>query len=145
MTLVESSARKCAFLERVVAACGIENADVVHARAESWPGGLGRFEVVTARALASLDVVTEYAAPLLVEGGTLVAWRVRRDLAEEAAAARAAAILGMQAAAVVEVTPYPGAHHRHLHLMSKVMATPERFPRRPGMARKRPLSGFSRA
>jgi 16S rRNA (guanine527-N7)-methyltransferase len=143
VTLVESSGRKCEFIERAVAACGIGNAEVVHARAEAWPGGRNRFDVATARALAALDVVAEYAAPLLVAGGTLVAWRGRRDPAEEAAAARAAAIVGQEPGAVIEVTPYAGAQHRHLHLTSKVMETPQRFPRRPGMARKRPLSGFS--
>jgi 16S rRNA (guanine527-N7)-methyltransferase len=143
VTLVESSRRKCEFIERAVAACGIGNAEVVHARAEAWPDGRDRFDVATARALAGLAVVAEYAAPLLVAGGTLVGWRGRRDRAEEAAAARAAAIVGLEPGAVIEVTPYGGARHRHLHLMSKVMETPERFPRRPGMARKRPLSGFS--
>jgi 16S rRNA (guanine527-N7)-methyltransferase len=39
----------------------------------------------------------------------------------------------------VRVHPYSTAEHRYLHLMSKVSATPERFPRRPGRARKRPL------
>jgi 16S rRNA (guanine527-N7)-methyltransferase len=143
VTLVESSGRKCEFIERAVATCGIGNAEVVHARAEAWPEGCGRFDVVTARALAPLDVVVEYAAPLLATGGTLVAWRGRRDPAEEAVAAGAAAIVGLELGAVIEVAPYAGALHRHLHLMSKVMETPERFPRRPGMARKRPLSGFS--
>lgn len=143
VTLVESARRKSEFIERAAAACGIGNAEVVHARAETWPGGRGSFDVATARALAGLDVVVEYAAPLLVAGGTLVAWRGRRDPAEEAAAARAAAIVGLEPRAVIEVTPYAGARHRHLHLMSKVMETPQRFPRRPGMARKRPLSGFS--
>lgn len=143
VALVESSSRKCAFLRRAADACGLANVEVVHARAESWPEGLGRFDVATARALASLDVVAEYAAPLLAEGGTLVAWRGRRDPAAESAAARAAALVGLQPGPVLEVVPYEGARHRHLHLMSKVMETPAGFPRRPGMALKRPLSGFS--
>ena len=79
VALVESSARKCAFIERAAAACGLENVEVEHARVEAWPEGLGRFDVVTARALASLEVLVEYAAPLLVVGGTLVAWRGKRD------------------------------------------------------------------
>src|SRR5947208_2067812 len=50
--LVESSAPKCAFLERAVAECGISNADVVHTRAEAVPGHLGHSDLVIARALA---------------------------------------------------------------------------------------------
>jgi 16S rRNA (guanine527-N7)-methyltransferase len=143
VTVVESSVRKCAFLERAVTACGLGNVGIEHARAEAWLEGLGRFDVVTARALAPLEVVVEYAAPLLVLGGMLVAWRGKRDRDAEAAAAAAAALIGMAPGAVLAVTPYDGAHNRHLHLMSKVMDTPDGFPRRPGMALKRPLSGLS--
>jgi 16S rRNA (guanine527-N7)-methyltransferase len=139
VALVESSAPKCAFLERAIEACAITNARVVHARAEAWPEGLRAFELVTARALAALEVVVEYAAPLLVVGGTLVAWRGRRDRRAEETAARAAAEVGLTPGEILSVHPYAAAESRHLHLMSKVMHTPARFPRRPGMALKRPL------
>jgi 16S rRNA (guanine527-N7)-methyltransferase len=139
VALVESAARKCAFIERAVAECRLRNARPVHARAESWPEGLEASDVVTARALAPLDVVVEYAAPLLVVGGTLVAWRGRRDQEAEDAAARAATRVGLEPLEIRLVHPYRGAESRHLHLMSKVKPTPGNFPRRPGMARKRPL------
>jgi 16S rRNA (guanine527-N7)-methyltransferase len=142
-TLLEGSARKCSFIERAAARSGVENVEVVHARAESWPEGLARFDVAMARALAPLEVVVEYAAPLLAVGGTLVAWRGRREPDVEAAAANAAGVIGMVPGRVVAVTPYDGALNRNLHLMSKVMDTPEGFPRRPGIALKRPLSGLS--
>jgi 16S rRNA (guanine527-N7)-methyltransferase len=84
-------------------------------------------------------VVVEYAAPLLEVGGTLVAWRGQRDPDEEHAAARAAAEVGLETGEILRVQPYPTAKNRYLHLMSKVMDTPPGFPRRPGMATKRPL------
>jgi 16S rRNA (guanine527-N7)-methyltransferase len=84
-------------------------------------------------------VVAEYAAPLLRVGGRLVAWRGRRDPADEAAGARAALQLGLEAREPVAVRPYPAAEHRHLHVMVKTGETPAKFPRRPGVARKRPL------
>jgi 16S rRNA (guanine527-N7)-methyltransferase len=141
VALVETAARKCAFLERAIATCGVANARVVQARVESWPDGLASFDLVTARALGRLDAVVEYAAPLLVLGGTLVVWRGRRDPAAEEAGARAAATVGLEPGEIVAVKPYPAAESRHLHLMSKVMPTPAGFPRRPGMALKRPLGG----
>jgi 16S rRNA (guanine527-N7)-methyltransferase len=141
VSLVESNARKCAFMARAIDACGADNATPVHARAESWRAGLDACDLVTARALAPLAIVAEYAAPLLTLGGTLVAWRGRRDAEDEAAGARAAAILGLEPRPVVRVNPYPGALHRHLHTMVKMAPTPDRFPRRPGMAGKRPLAG----
>ena len=136
VSLVESSIRKCEFLERAVQACGLANVEVVHARIEEWPASL---DVVTARALAPLEVVVEYAAPLLRIGGTLVVWRGQREPASESAAAKAAEIVGIQPRDIRAAQPYPAARHRHLHLLSKVMETPSRFPRRPGIARKRPL------
>jgi 16S rRNA (guanine527-N7)-methyltransferase len=139
VSLVESNGRKCAFLARTIAACAIANAVVVNARAEEWQAGVGRCDLVMARALAPLSVVAEYAAPLLRLGGTLFVWRGRRDPGDEAAGARAAALLGLESLPPVPVGPYAGAVHRHLHPMVKVKATPARFPRRPGMARKRPL------
>ncbi len=143
VSLVESNGRKCAFIAAAIETSGVSNAVAVHGRAESWSDGLGACDLVCARALASLAVVAEYAAPLLTLGGSMVAWRGRREPEDEAAGARAAAELGLELGAVVRVQPYPGALHRHLHVMRKVAPTPERFPRRPGMARKRPLGGAS--
>ncbi|MGH2892779.1 MAG: 16S rRNA (guanine(527)-N(7))-methyltransferase RsmG [Solirubrobacteraceae bacterium] len=144
VSLVESNGRKCAFMTRAIEACGAANAAPVHARAESWPDGLGACDLVTARALAPLAVLAEYAAPLLSVGGWLVAWRGQRDPDDEAAGARAAAELGLVPGPVVRVEPYRGARNRHLHPLLKVAPTPpDRFPRRPGMARKRPLGGAS--
>jgi 16S rRNA (guanine527-N7)-methyltransferase len=139
LSLVESNARKCQFLARAAAACSLDNVEVVRERAELWRAGLDRCDVVVARALAPLAVVAEYAAPLLRRGGTLVAWRGRRDHADELAGARAALQLGLELRTPVMVKPYPAAEHRHLHVMVKVGKTPPKFPRRPGIARKHPL------
>jgi 16S rRNA (guanine527-N7)-methyltransferase len=137
--LVESAAPKCAFLERATARAGITNAEVVHARAEEWEDGAEACDLVTARALAPLPVLAEYAAPLLREQGVLVAWKGRRDAQEEADGAYAAEQLGLEPVEIRRVQPFPAARDRHLHVMRKVAPTPARFPRRPGMAAKRPL------
>jgi 16S rRNA (guanine527-N7)-methyltransferase len=139
--LVESNGRKCEFLSKAIEVCAAENARVVRARAETWSGGAERLDLVTARALASLPVVAEYAAPLLREGGSLVVWRGARDPDEEAAAGQAARDLGLEVREPRRVQPYPAARNRHLQLLVKVAKTPDRFPRRPGMAAKRPLGG----
>jgi 16S rRNA (guanine527-N7)-methyltransferase len=139
VSLVESNRRKCEFIARTAESCSIDNACAVASRAEAWTAGIGSCDLVLARALAPLAVVAEYAAPLLRLGGVLVAWRGRRDAADESSAARAAAELGLAPQPPVWVEPYAGAEHRHLHPMVKLTATPPRFPRRPGMAAKRPL------
>jgi 16S rRNA (guanine527-N7)-methyltransferase len=142
--LLDSSARRCAFLERAVATLGLGNVEVVHSRAESYDTGLRSFQLATVRALASLDVVVEYAAPLLRVGGRLIAWRGRLDRDDDLAAQRAAQVLGMNLEETVPVKPYPAASNRHLTLMSKVSETPPRFPRRPGKASKHPLGASDR-
>jgi 16S rRNA (guanine527-N7)-methyltransferase len=138
---VESAARKAEFIERARSRAGIDNAVVVAARAEEWRSGFGEQDVVTARALARLPVVCEYAAPLLREGGALVVWRGERRADEERAAELAAAELGLQPQDPVRSAPYAGSESHYLHVYLKVQPTPPRFPRRPGMARKRPLGG----
>jgi 16S rRNA (guanine527-N7)-methyltransferase len=143
VSLLESNGRKCEFLERAVRAAGATNAVVVRARAEDWPEGIGRFELASARALAPLAVVAEYAAPLLAPAGTLIAWKGHRQPEEEESGLRAAAELGLEARQIAQVQPFVGAEARHLYLMSKVRPTPARFPRRPGLARKRPLGASS--
>jgi 16S rRNA (guanine527-N7)-methyltransferase len=144
VALVESIGRKCAFLERAAAVLGLDNVRVVNARAESWSEGLGASDVVTARALAPLGVVVEYAAPLLAGGGVAVAWKGRRDHAEEADAAVAADVLRMTTPEPRVVKPFAAADARHLYLSFKVAPTPAGYPRRPGIARKRPLGVSSR-
>jgi 16S rRNA (guanine527-N7)-methyltransferase len=141
VTLVESAGKKCDFLRRAASAAGLDNVRVVNARAEAWRDGLGSQDVVTARALAPLNVLAEYAAPLLRDGGLLVAYKGRRDPSEEAAGMAAAAILGLEVRPPLPVEGRTGADERALHLYLKVGPTPDRFPRREGMARKRPLAG----
>jgi 16S rRNA (guanine527-N7)-methyltransferase len=122
--LVESVARKCAFLRRAAAAAGLTNVEVVSSRAEDWHAGAGSNEVVTARAVAALPVLVEYAAPLLAEGGVLVAWKGRPEAAEVAQAARAAAAIGLAVMPTVQVAGQAGAEHRTLYLYRKVAPTP---------------------
>lgn len=139
VVLVDSQARKCGFIDRVREAARIDNTRVVCARAEEWPEGIGAHDLVVARAVGRQVVVLEYAAPLLRLGGTAVDWRGVRDVHEEQAAASAAVQLGMELRAIHRVEPFEGVRDHHLHVYAKRSETPDRFPRRVGMARKRPL------
>lgn len=140
VALVESASRKCRFLERTAQHLEVDGATVVCSRIESWDDGRERCDVVCARALASLPVLCEYAAPLLVDGGLLVAWKAEVEPPEAEAAEAASARLGLAADGVRPVQPFPAARHRTLHLYRKVAPTPPGFPRRPGIAIKRPIS-----
>jgi len=144
VALVESAIRHCRYLERAVVAGGLANVEVVHARVEEWADGLGACDLVTARAVAALPVVCEYAAPLLAHGGVLVAWKGEVSAGEAAAGAAAATELGLEVGEVRRVSPYPEAERRTLHVFCKIAPTPGRFPRRAGMALKRPLGAGQR-
>ena len=139
--LVEASGRKAGFLERVVEGLDLSNADVLRARAEELPGQGRRdaYGAVVVRAVAPLATLVEYAGPLLAEGGLLLAWKGARSSDEEAAGHRAAPQLGLEPVDVLPVTPYRGSRNRHLHLYRKVRPCPPEFPRRVGVARRRPL------
>jgi len=139
VTAVESARRKCDFIAEVAGFVGVSNLDVVCARAEDWRDGLAANDVVCARAVSSLGVLMEYAAPLLREGGTLVAWKGRIERDEITAAHAAAEILGFAPPGFEAVQPFPSAEHRQLVTVVKAAPTPERFPRRTGVALKRPL------
>jgi 16S rRNA (guanine527-N7)-methyltransferase len=143
VALVEATARKCAFMREAIDRTETENARVVCERAERWAAAEGResCDAVTARAVGRLSTVAELASPLLVEGGALVVWKGRRDHHEERELEGAGARLAMEPIEIRAVGPYAGSRHRHLHLIRKSGPTPEELPRRPGIAKKRPLSG----
>lgn len=141
--LIESVTRKCDFLRDASARAGIENVSVINARSEEHAAGAGReaYDVVTARAVGRLATLAELASPLLREGGTLIAWKGRRDPDEEAELARAGEMVAMAPRKILEVGESAGYEHRHLHAVRKIGRTPDNLPRRPGVAKKRPYGG----
>jgi 16S rRNA (guanine527-N7)-methyltransferase len=146
--LIESAGRKAAVIDRLIQAAKLPNARSVVARTEEWArlppslgGGREAYDAVTARAVAALPVLVEYAAPLLRPSGVLVAWKGAVGTGERRVGKVAADEVGLALEDVLHVEPFPGARDRHLYLFRKVAPTPERFPRRPGMAVKRPLGG----
>lgn len=139
--LIESVGRKCAFMRRAIETAGVENANVLNVRSEELaadPEVRESYAAVTARAVGRLSTLAELASPLLRDGGVLVAWKGRRDPGEEAQLERAAGELAMHPERIVAVGPCAGSEHRHLHVVRKSGPTPEKLPRRAGMAKKRP-------
>ena len=143
--LIESVARKADFIARAAREAEIANTRVLADRAETWAqapppqGGREAYEAVTARAVGRLSTLAELASPLLREGGVLVAWKGRRSEEEEIEMQRASRRLAMQPEQLLEVGPFAGSRHRHLHVLRKRGPTPEGLPRRPGIAKKRPF------
>jgi 16S rRNA (guanine527-N7)-methyltransferase len=130
--LLEATRRKCDFL--VEAARDFPNVAVVCARAEEWgrAGGRDRYAVAVARAVAGQATTVEWCLPLVRPGGRLVLYTGRPADGLD----RVAAELGAGAPEAIAV---PGSEARTLLLFEKLEPTPERFPRRVGVAAKRPL------
>jgi 16S rRNA (guanine527-N7)-methyltransferase len=123
-TLLEAERRKCAFLEEVTRP--LDNVTVVWGRAEEQP--TDTFGVALAKALAKPPVAAELCLPLVAPGGAAVLWLA--DSADRAAVAAVADLLGGR------LEQDAGG----LVVLRKVRATPPGFPRRPGIAKKRPLA-----
>lgn len=145
LTLLDSVARKCVFLEAAVAAAGLAGrADVVCARSETYaaPGMSGReaFDVVLVRAVGGLATVVESAAPLLAVGGALLAVKTVPGAEREMPAGEAVAVrCGLSAAAIVPLSRSP-LRESACVVYTKLTAAPDWLPRRPGLAARRPLA-----
>jgi 16S rRNA (guanine527-N7)-methyltransferase len=124
VTLLESSRRKCAFLERV--AGDFPNVHVVCGRAEEQETDV--FGVATAKALASPPVALEWVLPLVRPGGAAVLWL------------GPAVDLEQLAKVSEQLAGGPPENRAGLVVVPKIGPTPGGFPRRPGVARKRPLA-----
>jgi 16S rRNA (guanine527-N7)-methyltransferase len=123
-TLLEAQRRKCVFLERF--SDELENVDVVWGRAEEQP--LETYGVALAKALASPPVAAELCLPLVAVGGAALLWL---GASADRAALRAAA---------VRVGGELEREEDGIAVVRKVAPTPPGFPRRPGIAKKRPLA-----
>lgn len=142
LTLVESAAKKAAFLRAVVAELALEDVAIIVARAEDLgrnPAHRGQYDWAVARAVAPLAVLVEYLLPLCRIGGTVLAQKGAQGAAELAEAVAAIDLLGGGPAALLPVA-VPGQEDEALLVtVAKVRATPAKYPRRAGMPAKRPL------
>ncbi len=122
VTLLEAERRKCDFLQRWAP----PNARVAWGRAESQP--TEAWGVALAKALAHPPVAAEWCLPLVHVGGAAILWT--GPSVDAAALARVSELLGGG----------PPEEHEGLVVLPKLGPTPPGFPRRPGMAKKRPLA-----
>ena len=142
LALVESVGKKADFLRHLVATLGLSGVEVHTGRAERLshqPELREAFDLVVTRALARLPVLAEYALPFCVTGGVMLALKHGGIDAELAAAAHAMEVLGGRLGKVTPVEVTGLTDNRILVAVDKIGATPERYPRRPGIPAKRPL------
>lgn len=141
LVLVDSVAKKTAFLRHIVAELALPGVEVVTRRAEEMAHQAEyreSFELVVCRAVGGLATVAELTLPFCRVGGVAVAPKKGGIEAELAAAGPAMALLGGRLRGVREVN-LEGLEQHVLVIMEKTAATPAAYPRRPGIPAKRPL------
>ena len=143
-TLVESTGKKAGFLRHAAEQLAPGGLDVANARVEDIGrkrGQRGVYSIVTTRAVARLSVVAEYCVPLLEVGGQAIAMKAKLEGEEYEEGRRAAGALGARVAAVEPVVMLAevGEKERNLVILEKVRETQARYPRKAGMAARRPL------
>ncbi len=142
LVLVEATAKKTAFLSHIVEELGLENVEVVNSRAEEAarsPLYREQFPFVLSRAVAPLPALVELTLPFCVVGGRFVAQK-KGDISEELDGAKSAiTVLGGRLGGVkrIELEEFPD--ERYLVLVDKISPTPEEYPRRAGVALRRPI------
>jgi len=144
VTLLEATEKKVRFLDYTREKLGLQNLDLIQGRVEDEGKKAAyreNFDLAVARALAELSVVVEYCAPLVRVGGKILAMKGRLTEEELSRGVAASHELGAEVCEVREVkyrAELP-QKERRLVVFEKILATPEKFPRRVGLAKKRSL------
>jgi 16S rRNA (guanine527-N7)-methyltransferase len=142
LALVESVAKKTAFLRHLVEVLALDRVEVYTGRAEEMarhPELRESFDLVLARGLAKMPALLEYTLPFCRVGGRVVAWKHGGIDDELAGAARALNTLGGRLTGVLPVGVTGLTDNRVLVVVDKVKPTPPAYPRRAGVPAKQPL------
>lgn len=142
VTIVDSLAKRLTFLQELIDELALSDVKLVHGRAEDVGQNKlyrEKFDLVTARAVAKMMVLSEYCLPLVKENGYFVALKGPKAEAELEEAAKAISILGGQKITSTELTLPDSDEERTLVLIKKIKQTPKKYPRQAGTPRRKPI------
>lgn len=142
LTLIESVGKKAKFCQHIVDVLGLANVNVIQARAEEIGQDAKhreKYDWAVARAVANLNVLSEYLLPLIKVGGNILAQKGESGPAEAQSAEKAMKLLGGKLKQLIPVNLPGVADDRYLVIVEKVAATPPKYPRKPGIPAKQPL------
>jgi 16S rRNA (guanine527-N7)-methyltransferase len=142
MVLLEATAKKVSFLEYIITKLELSDIEVIKGRAEEAaqnPRFRERFDVAVARAVTELPVLCELTLPFCTSGGCVIAQKKGDIQLELEQSLKAIETLGGRLSIVEKVGAEGLDDERYLVVVDKIRATPEKYPRRPGMPEKRPL------
>ena len=142
ITIVDSLNKRIQFLNHLSEELHLENVNFVHSRAEDFGQAKEyreKFDMVTARAVARLSVLSELCIPLVKLGGTFVAMKAASGDEELKDANRAIATLGTKLVDKFEFLLPIENSERTIYAFEKIKNTPKKYPRKPGVPNKSPI------
>lgn len=142
VTIVDSLNKRITFLQHLSETLQLENMQFVHARAEEFGQNLQfreQFDVVTARAVARLSVLSELCVPLVKRGGQFVALKAAAGAEELKEANKALIVLGAKLVNEFTFLLPEENSERTLYVFNKIKETPKKYPRQPGLPNKKPI------
>ena len=142
MTIIDSLNKRIGFLQHIVQELGLQGVDPVHGRAEDCgqdPAYRESFQLVVARAVARLNLLSEYCLPFAQVGGHFLALKGSDISLELNEAKKAIKTLGGKTRKVETLELMENAGERNIVIVEKVERTPRNYPRKAGIPAKKPL------
>lgn len=142
VTIVDSLGKRINFLKELAVKLNLQDCDFVHMRAEDAGQSKDyreQFDLVTARAVAKLNVLSEFCLPLTKIDGTFLAMKTENAAEEVDIAKKAIAVLGGKLIDTKEFTLSDDAGKRVIVEISKKKITPKQYPRKAGTPSKKPI------
>lgn len=142
VTIVDSLQKRLNFLKDLISELGLTDVELVHGRAEDVGQNKlyrEKFDIVTARAVARMSVLSEYCLPLVKKGGYFVALKGPKAEDELDDGKKALEVLGGKLIKDEELTLPESEEERTLVLVQKVKSTPKKYPRQAGTPRRKPI------
>lgn len=142
VTIVDSLQKRLNFLKDLISELGLTDVELVHGRAEDVGQNKlyrERFDIVTARAVARMSVLSEYCLPLVKKDGYFVALKGPKAEDELDDGKKALEVLGGKLIKDEGLTLPTSEEERTLVLVQKVKSTPKKYPRQAGTPRRKPI------
>ena len=141
VTIIDSLNKRINFLQLLAGELGLEGVHFYHGRAEDFAQDKNfraQFDIVTARAVARMQVLSELTIPFLKVGGKLLALKASNAPEELTDAKNALNLLFSKVEDNISYT-LPNGYPRYMTIVEKKKETPNKYPRKAGMPNKRPL------
>lgn len=146
VTLLDSLNKRVDFLNGVIDTLNLSGIKAIHGRAEDYakPGKLReRYDLCVSRAVANLSALSEYCLPYVKVGGKFISYKSEKASEEINDAEYAISVLGGKIKEQVSFTLPDSDIYRNLVVIEKISETPGKYPRRAGLANKKPLKSFN--